>query len=502
MKNLTRFGIALAVCLSGWALAPVVDLPRTAFSWEQYADAYSLIHRSVIPAAAVANGAEGAFFQTDVDINNSSSGGEATFELWWLPRGQANPSPRRSQLYTLGAGQSLRIENVLTEAFGLQPDRVGAVVLASDDERVIAMSRTYNVSGSGGGGTFGQALAAIPTDQLIGAGEVRRIIFMSEDPATRANVGCVNGTDSSLEIVLDLFNADGDPIDSEAIDLGAWGNNQINRIFEGHEPVEGYVELRSDTPGAAYYCYGSVLDNGTSDPTTIEPQSPSSGTSYFIPAAAFASGAAGAFFETDVDVNNAGADTTFVVSWLPRGEDNSQPIQSEPIELEAGTSLRFINVLEEVFSLGPTSIGGLSIESPSDNLLIMSRTANVADPAGTFGQALQGVQQGDLIRAGERRRITFLSENGELRSNVGCINATDEDIDVDIDIYDDTGSLRDRRTMELDAWSNNQINRILQPFAPTNGYVDVSSDTTGALFYCYGSVLDSQTSDPTTILPQ
>jgi len=55
--------------------------------------------------------------------------------------------------------------------------------------------------------------------------------------------------------------------------------------------------------------------------------------------------------------------------------------------------------------------------------------------------------------------------------------------------------------MALQARSNSQINRILQPFAPTNGYVDVSSDTTGALFYCYGSVLDSQTSDPTTILP-
>jgi len=502
MKILIRSCIALAVCLSGWALAPVVDLPRVAFSWEQYADAYSLIHRSVIPAAAVATGAEGAFFQTDVDINNSGSGGEATFELWWLPRGQANPSPMRSQLYTLGAGQSLRIENVLTDAFGLQPDKVGAVVIASDDERVIAMSRTYNLSDGGAGGTFGQALAAVPTDELIGSGDTRRIIFMSEDAANRANVGCVNGTDSAVEIVIDLYDASGDFLATETINLGAWGNNQINRIFQGHQPVEGYVELRSDTPGAAYYCYGSVLDNGTSDPTTIEPQSPSSGTSYFIPAAAFASGAAGAFFETDVDVNNAGADTTFVISWLPRGEDNSQPLQSEPIQLESGTSLRFVNVLEEVFSLGPNSVGGLSIESTSDNLLIMSRTANVADPDGTFGQALQGVQLGDLIQAGERRRITFLSENGELRSNVGCINATDEDIDVDIDVYDDTGSLRDQRTMDLDAWSNNQINRILQPFAPTNGYVDVSSDTTGALFYCYGSVLDSQTSDPTTILPQ
>jgi hypothetical protein len=130
MKNLTRFGIALAVCLSGWALAPVVDLPRTAFSWEQYADAYSLIHRSVIPAAAVANGAEGAFFQTDVDINNSSSGGEATFELWWLPRGQAN------RLRALAAHPRRRAEpahrNVLTGPRA--PARPGgAVVLASDD---------------------------------------------------------------------------------------------------------------------------------------------------------------------------------------------------------------------------------------------------------------------------------------------------------------------------------------------------------------------------------
>jgi hypothetical protein len=28
----------------------------------------------------------------------------------------------------------------------------------------------------------------------------------------------------------------------------------------------------SDTEGAEYYCYGSVLDNVTSDPTTILPQ--------------------------------------------------------------------------------------------------------------------------------------------------------------------------------------------------------------------------------------
>jgi len=121
------------------------------------------------------------------------------------------------------------------------------VVIASDDDRVIAMSRTYNQSQSGATGTFGQSLRAVPTDELIGSGDSRRIIFMSEDSTTRANLGCVNGTDSPVEITIDLHDSDGTSLATETMNLGAWGNNQINRIFSGHEPIDGYVELRSDT---------------------------------------------------------------------------------------------------------------------------------------------------------------------------------------------------------------------------------------------------------------
>ncbi len=504
MKSLIRFGIAVGICLSGWALAPFVDLPRVAFGWEQYADAYSLIHRSVIPAAAVAEGAEGAFFQTDVDINNLDSGGEASYELWWLPRGQDNLSPRRSQIFTIAGGHGVRIENVLTEVFGLQPDRVGAVVIASDSDRIIAMSRTYNVPGNGSTGTFGQALPAVAGNDLIQTGETRRIIFFSEDPATRANLGCVNGTDSNIEILADLYESGGTFLGTRTMDLGPWGNDQLNRVFRGFEPVNGYVEVRSNTPGAAYYCYGSVLDNATSDPTTILPQWPSSGATYYIPAAALASGSSGAFFQTDVDINNVGPNTSFRFKWLPRDRDNSNPMQSISLSLDSGASLRFENVLAEVFFLSPDAVGALAIESPSDSLLAMSRTYNVGGggASGTFGQALAGIQEGDIFHAGERRRIIFLSENGAFRSNVGCINATEDDIDIDIDVYDDAGNFLDDLEMELEPWSNDQLNRILQPFAPTNGYVEVSSDTDGARFYCYGSLLDNGTSDPTSVSPR
>ncbi len=109
------------------------------------------------------------------------------------------------------------------------------------------------------------------------------------------------------------------------MDLGPWSNDQINRVFEDCAPVNGYVEVWGDSDDALFTCYGSMLDNLTSDPTTILPQVASSDTS-FIPAAALAAGLEGAFFTTDVDLNNVGSDDlTYEFLWLPRGADNSEP---------------------------------------------------------------------------------------------------------------------------------------------------------------------------------
>ena len=73
---------------------------------------------------------------------------------------------------------------------------------------------------------------------------------------------------------------------------------------------------------------------------------------------------------------------------------------------------------------------------------------------------------------------------------------------IRIELFDAAGESLATRNMTLAPWSNNQLNRIFRDFSPVNGYVDVWSETDGAMFYCYGSVLDNATSDPTTILPQ
>jgi len=49
-------------------------------------------------------------------------------------------------------------------------------------------------------------------------------------------------------------------------------NKQLNKIFNAYAPTDGYAVVRPITSGAAFYCYGSVLDNTLSDPTTITPE--------------------------------------------------------------------------------------------------------------------------------------------------------------------------------------------------------------------------------------
>ncbi|PWB70023.1 MAG: hypothetical protein C3F15_14280 [Holophagae bacterium] len=458
---------------------------------------------SFIPAAAYAAGAQGAFFQTDLDLNNKGTEA-ATVTLLWLPRGADNSAPATSEAIVLNPGQSIQYENVLNAVFGAEPDVAGALAMIADSADVIAMSRTYNVPSAKIAGTFGQGLPGIPSDQLIGFGQTKRIIFMSENDDIRANVGCVNGLNTPLRINIDMYDATGAALETRTMDLGPWSNNQINRIFRTYAPRNGYVDVSTSTEGGAFYCYGSVLDNLTSDPTTVLPQVPSDDFT-FIPAAALAAGAAGAFFQTDVDLNNAGATAAeYQFAWLPRGEDNSTLTLSDPFTLAAGASVRYENVLNAVFGAEPDAVGALAVSANSPDVLAMSRTYNIpgAKIAGTFGQELPGIPADMMIATGEKKRIIFMNENDDVRANVGCQNGVNTEVVVVIELYGGDGVLKETKYMTLAPWSNNQINRVFRNYAPINGYLDISTNTPDATIYCYGSVLDNLTSDPTTVLPQ
>jgi hypothetical protein len=226
--------------------------------------------RQFIAAAAVASGAEGSFYQTDVDVNNADSV-PVEFQFHWLPRGEDNSEPVTSETFTLEAGKSVRYANVLTEVFGLEPDSLGALLITASSPDLLAMSRTYNLGVEDAGGTYGQAMPAFTLSDFISHGETRRILFGTENADMRTNVGCQNATDTTTVVYLDLVSGEGTSLGRKTMMLRPLGNDQINRIFDGHNPVNGYVDVSSAQQGNLVYCYGSVLDNTTSDPTTIPP---------------------------------------------------------------------------------------------------------------------------------------------------------------------------------------------------------------------------------------
>jgi predicted GH43/DUF377 family glycosyl hydrolase len=238
--------------------------------WHATSACCSEVYRSFIPAAAFAAGAHGSFFQTDLDLSNADSVA-AEYELWWLPRGENNVEPVVSETFSLGAGMSVRYANALAEVFDLEPDALGALAIVSSSPHLLAMSRTYNLPSEDSAGTFGQSIPAVNSDQLIRPGERRRILFATENAEMRTNIGCQNATGGVVPVKLELFDMEGTSLATETLVLLPWGNDQINRIFADFAPVTGYVEVWTLVTGGAFYCYGSVLDNLTSDPTTIPP---------------------------------------------------------------------------------------------------------------------------------------------------------------------------------------------------------------------------------------
>ena len=303
------------------------------------------------------------------------------------------------------------------------------------------------------------------------------------------------GTDATLNVISGCESA---PSSCLASDADASGQLDTETMLGSG--LHCFVGSASDSPNEARFEFDNLAGCGTllggggggDDLDRL----------YFIPAAARASGAGTSFFVTDVDVNNSGnTDATFKFLWLPRDTNNSAPVESTEFTIGAGVSIRFKDVLAEVFNVtgNTTALGALAVLSDSRDILFMSRTFNQGEE-GTFGQALVGVKENDLIRAGDRKRVLFMTENGDFRSNLGFQNGTESPLTIQWQRFSADGTVINSGQTQLPPWGNTQWNRVFNDQKPIEAaYVDVWTNTSGGAFAVYGSVLDAATSDPTTV---
>jgi hypothetical protein len=221
-----------------------------------------------VPAAAHTSGAAGTVWRTDLEVK--ARGGEpASFTVELLEERTANTDPL-SAAFSLAAGESIRLVDVVDTAFGFYGS--GALRLTANEGGILATSRTYNTNPNG---TFGQYIPGLDAEGAAEHGHDYALMQLSSSAAYRTNVGVVNTTGASVTLGFDLFTAAADALGSVPLTLRPYEMRQVPAVFTlvTNEAVEdGYAMVRTSTEGGRFFAYASVVDNLSGDAIFIPAQ--------------------------------------------------------------------------------------------------------------------------------------------------------------------------------------------------------------------------------------
>ncbi len=162
----------------------------------------------------------------------------------------------------------------------------------------------------------------------------------------------------------------------------------------------------------------------------------------YLPGVANTLGQNGTRFESSVFVVNPGARDTVVTFALVPASSVPAP---GPVArtLGPGESLAFSNALAELFALEGTF--GTLVVSSDEPLVLRGTTANVRDPAATYGVGLSAVDSDATLLPGETGHAIWLSSSLDLsrgyRTNVN-VSLLTPDSEVVVTLWDDSGFVR------------------------------------------------------------
>lgn len=231
---------------------------------------YKLTPRTLyLPGAANNGGLKNSLWTTDLELHNRGDV-QASYTVELLVRGQANPAPVAVS-FELSPQTSVRYPNVLEDLFDFE----GAATLRLTSVRgeVMASARTRTDAGAG---FYGQYIEAMDEATAAAAGQELRLIQLESSAAARTNVGLVSACGTTATVEVGLFLADGTPAGEMSLELEPFESLQVNDVFSslggGQPPVtadDAFAVVTSATPGASFFAYASVVDNGTNDPIFV-----------------------------------------------------------------------------------------------------------------------------------------------------------------------------------------------------------------------------------------
>jgi len=199
-------------------------------------------------------------WRSDLTVHNVMDS-ELTVGVFFLPFNQGNdPEQGEMEELILDPRETLTIEDVIVNLFGITEDTSGALLLQCDaetfpsnpdDAAMLATTRTYTVGSAVG--TFGTAVQAVEfSGRILNAGQsISLITGARNDGDYRSNLGIVNISFSGLPITVHyrFLDEEGSVIASGSKDLleytgGQWSFRRLGvpRVIEGPLTVELWLD--------------------------------------------------------------------------------------------------------------------------------------------------------------------------------------------------------------------------------------------------------------------
>jgi ELWxxDGT repeat protein len=482
-----------------------------------------------LPAAAHVAGAAGTVWRTDVELHNPTDA-TITVKIEPLRHGQANPMPF-NRSFDVQAGACLRLEDVLHDQLGLS--ETASLRLTTTGGEVVASARTYNWTPSG---TFGQWIAPVGDADAVGGGENGRLTGLHHQPSSghgfRTNLGLVNTTSSSCEAHVRLLARDGAVLGEVVEPLGAYEYVQLNRVFERVTSASvrnGWAVVWPSAGGAELLAYASVVDNQTGDPVyvpavvvqgsfagaTADPGPEGAVTFHgervepriavsqelMVAGCAHVRGAAGTDWRTDLVIHNPEPDGQMVALHAVSEGSRTSVGTMASLLVAPGASMEISDVLWSMFALNGAATVRVQPDGNRD-LLVGARTYNLTEH-GTYGQLVPGMWTSEAIGGTHEGRLIQLSHQpgggSAFRTNLGLVSTTSVDCDISVALYAANGAELGTFVEPVAAGGYVQIDRVFERVtsaAVDDGYAVLHSDSAGAAFLAYASVVDNRTGDP------
>lgn len=235
-----------------------------------------------LPVAGSARGQFNSQWQTDLQILNEASGGDANVVVQMLGSGQSNASNGSlNAMHTANIGVLARAtasrSNALSSLYGMNSG-MGALRLVSD-QPIIAIARIYDVNGDNGG-TTAQPIYAMRRDEalasgvLVGAPAGNNGNGNGNDNSARTNIGFFNPNNMTVTVNLTWQSGrgmnSGDAEATNTLTLAPYEQRQMplmgtNGAFASLQNGSSSGNVVGFQASAPIFAYSSVVNNGNGD---------------------------------------------------------------------------------------------------------------------------------------------------------------------------------------------------------------------------------------------